>query len=102
MDALDCPSGDQMTPTRNNAVTVQQVLALWNSEFVLHNAEHFAARLDREAPSMDEQIDLAVRTAFGRNTKQQERMQLVEYATNHGMANLCRLLFNANEFMFVD
>jgi len=102
MDALDCPSGDQMTPARINSVTVQQALALWNSEFVLHNAEHFAARLGREAEGLEERVDLAVRLAFGRNARQHERAQLVEFARKHGQTNMCRLLLNANEFMFVD
>ncbi len=102
MDALDCPSGDQITPVRSNSVTVQQALALWNSEFALRNAEHFAARLNREAAGVNEQTGLAVRLAFGREATAAECARLVAYAEKFGLANMCRLLFNANEFVFVD
>jgi hypothetical protein len=102
MDALDCPSGDQITPTRTNSVTVQQALALWNSAFILHDAERLAERLNREAKGIDAQVNLAVQLIFGRPPSAPERLRLSAYATKHGLANLCRLLFNANEFVFID
>jgi hypothetical protein len=40
--------------------------------------------------------------AFGREPNAAERTALMGYAERHGLANACRLLFNANEFMFVD
>jgi len=101
-DALDCPSGDQITPARGNSVTVQQALALWNNAFVLRQAEHLAARLAGEAKTTAEQIDLAVELTLGRPVAEDERWSLAAYAEKHGMANTCRLLFNANEFVFVD
>jgi hypothetical protein len=101
-DALDCPAGDQLTPARSNSVTVQQALALWNSAFILRNAEHLAARLSRKAKGLDEQVALGVQLAFGRPPAADEQSRLCDYAEKHGMSNVCRLLFNANEFMFVD
>jgi hypothetical protein len=91
-----------MTPARINSVAVQQALALWNNALVLHNARYFAARLEIAGKGMEEQIDLAVRLAFGRSAQPPERKRLVEYAAQHGLGQMCRLLFNANEFMFVD
>jgi hypothetical protein len=102
MEALDCPAGDQITPARTNSVTVQQALALWNSAFVLHNAQHLSERLSREAKDADAQIVLASKLLFGREPTDAERTRLTDYATKHGLANLCRLLFNENEFVFVD
>jgi hypothetical protein len=101
-DALDCPSGDQITPARGNSVTVQQALALWNSAFVLRQAEHLAARLEAQAQTTAEQIDLAVELTLGRSATTEERQSLAAYAEEHGMPNMCRVLFNANEFVFVD
>ncbi|MBL9162177.1 MAG: PSD1 domain-containing protein [Planctomycetaceae bacterium] len=100
-DALDCPSGDQITPVRGNSVTVQQALALWNNAFVLRQAELLAMRLANEAGTTAEQIELAVELTLGRAAAD-ERRSLTEYAEEHGMANACRLLLNANEFVFVD
>lgn len=101
-DALDCPSGDQITPARGNSVTVQQALALWNNAFVLRQAEHLAARLAGDERTTAEQIDLAVELTLGRSATAEERQSLAAYAEKHGMANMCRLLFNANEFVFID
>jgi hypothetical protein len=102
MDALDCPSGDQITPVRINSVTVQQALALWNSGFMLRHSELLAERLSREANSLDAQVELAAQLTFGRSPTVDERWRLSAYAEKHGLANMCRLLLNANEFMFID
>ena len=102
MEALDCPSGDQITPVRANTVTVQQALAMWNDAFVLANCEHLANRLEHEAATPDERVAQAVELVFGRPATEEELRELVEYAGQHGLANMCRLLLNANEFLFVN
>ena len=102
MDALDCPAGDQLTPVRNASVTVQQALALWNSAFVAHYAERFAARISAEAKTQREQITLACTLALNRPPTDAEMNEFAAYAGKHGLANLCRLILNSNEFMFVN
>jgi hypothetical protein len=102
MESLDCPAGDQITPVRTNSVTVQQALALWNSAFVLQYAEHLADRISREATRVAEQAALAVELTFSRPATEDEQKRFAVYAEKHGLANLCRVLLNANEFVFVD
>jgi len=102
MDALDCPSGDQLTPVRNNSVTVQQALALWNSAFVVRYAEHFAERLEGSDADLGDRIRTACEWTWGRPPGKDEARELTDYAQKHGLANLCRLLFNSNEFMYVN
>ena len=102
MDALDCPAGDQLAPVRNASVTVQQALALWNSAFVAHYAERFAARISAEAKTQREQITLACELALNRPPNGAEMNDFIAYAQKHGLANLCRLVLNSNEFMFVN
>jgi hypothetical protein len=102
MDALDCPAGDQLTPVRNASVTVQQALAMWNDAFVANYAERLAQRLEAPAGQPDEQISLACELVFGRAPASDELHDLKSYAKKHGLANLCRVLFNSNEFMFVN
>ena len=102
MDALDCPAGDQLAPVRNASVTVQQALALWNSTFVAHYAERFAARIEALAKSREEQITLACELALNRPPTNDELNDFTIHAAKHGLANLCRLLLNSNEFMFVN
>jgi mono/diheme cytochrome c family protein len=102
MEALDCPAGDQIMPTRTNSVTVQQSLALWNDAFVLRQAEHFAARLERDSPDTPARVSRACELALGRLPTAQESIQFSKYVEQHGLANYCRLLFNANEFVFIE
>jgi hypothetical protein len=101
MEALDCPAGDQLTGARVNSVTVQQALALWNSAFATRQAAHWAARLGGEAGTLEGRIALAVEEAFGRAAAAEEVSELAAYAGEHGLANACRLLLNANEFVFI-
>ena len=91
-----------MTPARTNLVTIQQVLALWNNAFVLRNSEHLATRIQRQASSADEQIELAIELALSRPATEAEQRMFGDYAARHGLANMCRLLFNSNEFTFID
>jgi hypothetical protein len=39
---------------------------------------------------------------LGRPPSREEAVEFAAYATQHGMPNLCRLLFNSNEFIFVN
>jgi hypothetical protein len=102
MDALDCPAGDQLTPVRNASVTVQQALAMWNNAFVAHYAARFAERLESLSKSPESQVTLACELALGRPPTPAELRELSDYAAEHGLANLCRVLLNSNEFMFVN
>jgi hypothetical protein len=102
MDALDCPAGDQLTPVRNSSVTVQQALAMWNDAFVVNYAMRFAARLETHSKQVDEQVSLACKLVWCRRPTSEELKDLSTYARAHGLANLGRVLFNSNEFMFVN
>jgi hypothetical protein len=102
MDALDCPAGDQLTPVRNASVTVQQALAMWNNNFVAHYAGRFAERLESLATTTEEKVTLAYELALDRPPLQTEMRELTDYARKHGLANLCRVILNSNEFMFVN
>ena len=102
MDALDCPAGDQLTPTRNASVTVQQALALWNNAFVAHYAECFAARVASLARTPSEQVQRVCELALNRDATPDELADFTNFVDKHGVANLCRLILNSNEFMFVN
>jgi hypothetical protein len=39
---------------------------------------------------------------LGRLPSEAEKDELVAYAEQHGLENLCRVLFNLNEFVFVN
>ena len=102
MTTLDCADSSQSTPQRNETLTSLQALSLLNNKFTLAMSQHFARRLESDEKSLPAQIDRALRLVAGRNPTLSERSALAEYATNHGLANLCRVLLNMSEFVYLD
>jgi hypothetical protein len=101
-DALDAADASQLTAVRNESTTPLQALELLNNAFVLHQCEPLAQRLRHASKSLDEQVSLAVLLAYGRPLSSQEQSLLVPYAARHGLANLCRMIVNSNEFLFIN
>ncbi len=102
MDCLDCADPNLVTPVRNTTLTALQALALLNDPFMLKQAEYFAGRLQKWSDDPGRQIDLAYQLAFSRAPLASEKQALIQYAKKHGLPNACRLLFNVNEFVYVD
>jgi hypothetical protein len=102
LDSLDAADASQLTAVRNESISPLQALALLNNPFAIRQAEHLARRLECERPSLAGQVVRAVERVFVRPADPQELRELEGYARRHGLANLCRLLFNSNEFLFVD
>ena len=116
MDSMDCPDASQLTPARNSSVTALQALSMLNNHFIVRYSEHLAERLARSSPfplkgptaevaaanGLAAQIREAFLLAYSRPPTAEEIDMLSGYASRHGMANLCRLIFNSNEFVFVN
>jgi hypothetical protein len=102
METLDCPDANLLAPTRTITMTALQALALLNDAFVLRQCEHFAERLVRERPTLDEQIVHAYEWALARAPTNDERLKLAAHARAHGLASACRVLFNSTEFLLID
>ncbi|MGK0432834.1 MAG: hypothetical protein ACJA0V_001976 [Planctomycetota bacterium] len=75
---------------------------MYNNRFVLRQAEHFADRLRKEAPSDRGRVAVACQLALGRAPRPDEVRIMVTHVERHGLASLCRLIFNLNEFVFLD
>ncbi len=102
MTTLDCADSSQSTPQRNETLTSLQALSLLNNDFSLAMANFFAARLENETLNLPEAIQLAMNLVAARDPRQQERRLLHRYAETHGLPNLCRVLFNLSEFVYLD
>jgi mono/diheme cytochrome c family protein len=102
MAALDCADPSMIVDRRNESLSPLQALALLNDGLVLTMAGHFADSLARTTSDVGEQVERGVERALSRPATDGEREMLAAYAREHGLANLCRLLFNANEFVMVD
>lgn len=101
-DALDCPDPSVKTPRRSVTTTPLQALSLMNNPFVLRMARSLADRLHREAgDDVEAQVRLGYRLAFGRLPTRIETDRSLALAREHGLENLCWVLFNASEFLYV-
>ena len=65
-------------------------------------SKHFAARVEKLAPDTPGRLTEAYRLALGRKPTADELKELSAYADKHGLANACRVVFNLNEFVFID
>jgi hypothetical protein len=99
---LDGADASQLTAVRAISVTAPQALALMNNEFILVHSRALAQVLERQSPDRGVQIAQACERIWSRPPTRTEQTELADYADRHGLANLCRLLFNSSEFLFVD
>jgi hypothetical protein len=103
LDALDCPDPSVATPRRSATITPLQALTLLNDVFIEHYAAHFAERLVRDAvEGGSAQVRRAFALALARDATDQEVMFGERFVADHGLPQFCVVLFNTNEFIFVE
>ena len=110
MEVLDLCDTTKSSAMRTNTAVPTQALTLFNGEFVNRQARHFAQRLIDEAPDdWDAQVDLAFRLALARLPGDRERDYLLALKEDEEavgrlevLIQLCRVLFNMSEFVYVD
>jgi hypothetical protein len=103
LTALDCPNPANLTPVRLETTTALQSLALLNNDFMLRQAGHWAARLEREAAGdRTAQVRRAFELAVGRRPDAAELAAALALVDQAGLVQFCRMMLNANEFLYVD
>ena len=126
LELFDQPNTAQTCERRDENVMPTQALLLMNDEFVAEQAAHFADRILAEAKGDPErQVRLAVRRALGREAVSVEVEETAEFLRRAAAENIrksnsinnlrhqktperealidfCHVLFNSNEFAYVD
>ncbi len=103
LDVFDCPDPSTASPKRAVTTTPLQALALLNNSFTFRMAQRMAARIEREAAGdLDSRIAYLYRLAYNRAPVPAELAAVKRHAGQHGLAALCRVVFNSNEFLYVD
>jgi hypothetical protein len=102
LDALDFPDLGLLAPVRSTSVSPLQALALFNNGFVIHSSEQFALRLEKLGGTREAQIRAAFAHCHQRAPNASELARFTALAGEHGLAAVCRVLFNSNEFLFID
>ena len=100
--SFDCPDGSSVMARRSRSNTPLQALNLFNSSFVLQQAEILAKRLQTEAGENPEsQVELAFRLFYARPPDAFERENSAAMIREHGLPSFTRALYNTSEFLFV-
>lgn len=124
MEPFDLPRMAPNCELRRTTTATPQSLMLMNSEFALTYSQKLAERIQTEEQGgLENQIQLAWRTVFGRSpdeTEENEAVQFVkqqsellskrieakenkeEAAAKEALANLCQMLLCSNEFLYVE
>jgi mono/diheme cytochrome c family protein len=96
---------------RMASAVVTQSLTMLNDAFVLEQANHFAARVAREAgPDSTKRVERAFLLALARRPTPAEAARCVEFLRRQGsrlsgdgaLAQLCHTLLCSNEFLYLD
>jgi len=118
-EVFDMPDTHESCPRRNATVTGPQALELLNNELVLDWSRSLAARVSNDAGLAPEaQVDRAWRFVYSRPATAEERREAMGFldrqramlgqrmsagdAQNAALADLCHMLVNSNEFMYVN
>ncbi len=100
--SFDCPDAGQSTARRIESTTPIQALNLLNSRFTIEQADAFEKRVQADmGDDVIEQIHHTYWIALNRKPSSDEVADAEPIVREHGLATLCRALFNSNEFLFL-
>ncbi|MBC8165643.1 MAG: PSD1 domain-containing protein [Bryobacteraceae bacterium] len=110
LSTFDSPDTSISCARRDSTTVAPQALTLMNGEFMNTGAKEFAARLQREHGSQPDQwVDAAWRLTLGRPPSEAEKERALRSFSagasakpSDDLTRLCLVLFNMNEFLYVD
>ena len=102
LETFDLPDSNLSCPKRERSTTAPQALALLNADDVIEAAEALAVRVSGQARTTEEQVTLTYRLAMGRRPSPSESNMARKFLKDSPLSELCRALFNLNEFLYVD
>lgn len=103
LDTFDCPDPSVTAPKRSVTTTPSQALSQWNHSFVLRMSDHLAKRVEQEAGNgLAKQVERMWLLVHGRTPSEEEVSGATELAEEYGLALLARVLFNTNEFIWIE
>ena len=99
--AFDYPLPISTIGGRGSSTVPSQALMMMNNEFVANQASLWAERVSREQPDELKRIAQLYNEAFGRDPSPIESEQTLAFAKANTWADLCHVLFNSAEFIYV-
>ena len=99
---FDCPDAGQMQPKRTRSITPAQSFGLFNSPLVIRQSNFFAERVHSEVGDQaGSQVDRAFVIALSRPPSHSERTRMIELVEKEGLPQLCRVIMNTSEFIYI-
>jgi hypothetical protein len=93
----------QMRPLRGESFNPGIVALRSNGDFAVRQSKHFADRLRAEAgDDLEAQIELAYRLALSREPSADEMTAMRTFRNEQPLEEMCRVIFNLNEFVNPD
>jgi len=120
LEAFDAPVFDTPAAQRQSTTIAPQSLILLNSDFVHEQSAAFATRISHDVQgATGDWVERALQLALCRSATDSERQTLADFyqrrraailaanpaatdADHRALAECCRLIFNLNEFLYVD
>lgn len=103
LELLDCPDPSVMLPRRAQTITPTQSLSLMNNRFVEHCAQRLADKVrDKAGADLDRQIEVLYQLTLLRSPKPAEQTLASSFLQKQTLTQLCIVLLNTNEFLFVE
>ena len=101
LEVLDFCDTTRSSAMRLNTSVSTQALTLFNGDFVNRQADRFAERLGKNSDPV-KTIDLAYHLALARSATKAETQTMLEFLKTSTVQQMCRVIFNLNEFVYPD
>jgi hypothetical protein len=103
LEVFDQPDAQVSCPRRESSTHAPQALELLNGRLTNTEAEHFAARLEKEAgPDLRKQVDLAYRIVTGRPPNLKQTQAAIGFLKTGSRREFALAMFNLNGFLYVN
>jgi hypothetical protein len=100
LTTLDCADPSISVAVRDESTSALQALTQWNHVLVEAMSRRLSERLVEEAP--DDVVGRASLLALSRPPTSMERDLLKSHKEKYGIASMARVLFNLNDFIYLD
>jgi hypothetical protein len=101
LETFDLPENATSCARRTQSTVAPQAFSLLNSPLAIEAAKSFAARIETEHDPLT-RIERAFLLAFQRKPDPSELSECAQLAHERGWVELCRVLLNTNEFIYLD
>jgi mono/diheme cytochrome c family protein len=116
LDVFDVPDGIGSTPQRNVTTTPLQSLLLINNPWMIERSTALAKHVNQNSPDDKRLAQMLFQRLLARSPTEEEQTRVADFlrqgearfadkpaeVRQNAVADLCHILLNANEFLFVD